>query len=766
MDMAGRIAGRRLELVRAAGAFAAVAALVLVLSEPRPARAEPVPPLAITVSGAVSLGSYEAGLLYYLLETLRLNPGLRELRLVTGTSAGSVNGLLAVLQHCGLEPASAGESLFWRSWIPIGIGQLHVPHASSALGAFSRAALLEQGVRIQQAWERGLRESCDVVIGITATRVDPRMVRMPPEQLRLPRTDEQFTLRVQGRGPGVAPRLTNYVDQDWAGDQLLLPEDGNGEVPFGALRDLLLAAVAFPGAFEPQPLAHCLAARAGATPRRCPAEEARTDLFLDGGMLDNVPLRFAVRLARAGLREEAGGASRWADAPHLAGGETPRAALFTYVSPGVIDYPGEEPPRPPAAQPELLDYLSRVTGAFVDAALVRNLLTLLDDEPAIGERVAVPVRSLPAAGSPLASFFGFFEEEFRRFDFQLGMYEARRMMTSGHGAERWPARVFPEQRGPADAWRPLACLRAVVDGEGDPAAACAGDDLRDLRVLLQVSLERLWDRCSRADGKGYTPDQALCRAARDGAPLPAVPGVPALAGSWRQRGSEGHVAHVTRLLVGHAFRFRDHGLGPDQAKEAPAALRRELIAVGKTASQRQPVADAVLVDTLVGLAADGIVYVPPRNSLWLSFGRDVELGMSHGFFDAFEEVRWFRLHGAAQLNQLGQAISSDPGPLSVTLLAGAELLPPRISTTRFQLGALLRAGWQLSSVDRYGGDSCPEPDANTLGVCSRPVLQAGAVGALFERVRLHFIGVWYPPYWKMRRPLWALSPAAGLEWTF
>jgi hypothetical protein len=223
---------------------------------------------------------------------------------------------------------------------------------------------------------------------------------------------------------------------------------------------------------------------------------------------------------------------------------------------------------------------------------------------------------------------------------------------------------------------------------------------------------------------------------------------------------------VIRLLVGHGFWFRDHGLTRAQARDAPAALRRDLLAVGKTVSAEQPVADAVILDTLVALGADGIVYVPPRNSVWLAFGRDVELGASHGFFDAFEEVRWFRLHAAVQMNRLGQAISSDPGPRALTLLGGAELLPPRISTTRFQVGALLRVGWQLSSIDDWGAKACPEPDTDTLGVCSRPVLQGGAVAALFERIRLHLLAAWYPPYQSMRKPLWSLSPAAGLEWTF
>ena len=743
------------------------AALLAASSAPDPPSAPPAPPLAITVSGAVSLGSYEAGLLHYLVETLRLNPGLREVRLVTGASAGSANAVLAVLQHCGEDPPTApDESLFWRSWIGVGLQDFHVPGEGSAVAAFSRRALHGQADRIEDAWRRGLRESCDVVIGISATRVAPRLVAMSPGPLLLPRIDEQFTLRIQGRGPGVPPRVTNYVDPRWAGEQLLLPEDEAGEVPFQALRDLLLASVAFPGAFAPQPLAHCVARARDGTAPRCPASTAVRDRFLDGGVLDNTPLRSAVRLARAGLREAPDGASRWEDAPRLGSGSAPDDLLHAYVSPAVIGYPAEDQPRKPDGPPAMLDHLSQVASAFVEAAFAKNLLTLLEDDPAVGARVAVPVRSLPAAGSPLAAFFGFFEEQFRVFDFQLGMYEARRMLAGGSGDGRLVPRTLPEDAGPEAPWRPLRCLRAVLDGAGDPAAACAGNDLADLRVLLQVSLERLWDRCARENGAEPPPDRPLCLAAWTGAPPPAVPGVRPLPDSPRLRSSESHVAYVMRLLVGHGFRFADHGLSAGRAREAPAALRRELIAIGKTVSKEQPVADSVVLDTLVALGADAIVYVPPRNSVWLAFGRDVELGGSHGFFDAFREGRWFRLHGAVQMNRLGQAISSDPGPRAVTLLAGAELLPPRISSTRVQLGALLRGGWQLSSIDDWGARRCPEPDTDTLGVCSRPVLQAGAVAALLERVRLHLLAGWYPPYQAMRRSLWAVSPAAGLEWTF
>ncbi|HYV65535.1 MAG TPA: patatin-like phospholipase family protein, partial [Myxococcales bacterium] len=59
------------------------------------------PPASLTISGGVSLGSYEAGLVYYVVEAMRLNPAAATPRIVTGASAGSVNGLMTILQSCG-----------------------------------------------------------------------------------------------------------------------------------------------------------------------------------------------------------------------------------------------------------------------------------------------------------------------------------------------------------------------------------------------------------------------------------------------------------------------------------------------------------------------------------------------------------------------------------------------------------------------------------------------------------------------------------------
>src|SRR5688572_11771118 len=75
--------------------------------------AAPVP-VSLTVSGGVSLGAYEAGYLYYLSETIKLNPERTRLAVATGASAGSINALLAAIEACGEAEPDPTKTLLFR----------------------------------------------------------------------------------------------------------------------------------------------------------------------------------------------------------------------------------------------------------------------------------------------------------------------------------------------------------------------------------------------------------------------------------------------------------------------------------------------------------------------------------------------------------------------------------------------------------------------------------------------------------------------------
>jgi hypothetical protein len=733
-------------------------------------------PVSVTVAGGVSLGAYEAGLAYYALEALRANPGVAQVKIATGASAGSVNGLLILLQSCGAPAPDPRQSLFWKAWIPLGLAQLTQSGKTEPTAAFSRASFEEPVEMIRTAWAQGLTTECDVVYGLSVTRLEPRQVPLKGERLQLPQVEEHFLVRIQGRGPGKSPRLTNYADPAWEGEQALLPEGKSGEVPLAALVDALFASTAFPGAFPPQAVRHCVVRGGSGTWPGCPEASARSDLFVDGGVFDNTPIRLSTVAVAAGLRLS-DGRGRWLDRPDMALRNVPDEVVFTYVSTEIRSYPATGQDVAKKAPASILGMATQVGTSFFDSARAKNLITLHDDLPDFFEGLNLPERHLPAASSPLGAFFGFFEQGLREFDFTLGMYDARRMAEARMVARlaragRPGALKAPESQPAAVAasssWQPYHCLSAVLDDLPAAGAACRGEALRDFRIVLQTSLERLWDRCAKPSIL-ETPfaEDPRCRAAAEGQPPIRVPGVGPLPGTtWHRGEKESEAAYTLRLLAAHGFEFVDLGLRRDQADEAPVRLRQRLLALGRQAARSQPGAEAAVVQSAFKVGADQLGYVPPRSTGWVLIGRDVEIGLSRGFGTARGLVAATRLHAALQINDTATLLSSEHGTFAIGAQAGVEVLPASLSSSALQLSLLVRGGVLLSAGDHFWTGSCPAPSSDQVGSCSRPVLGAGVSATALERVRLQLLFNWYFPVSKGEHSWWAISPGIGLQWGF
>jgi hypothetical protein len=748
--------------------------LLLAIAAPQ-VQAAPLP-ASITIAGGVSLGAYEAGLVYYTLEAVRANPGLSELKLATGASAGSVNGFMSILQMCGTARPDPRESLFWKAWIPLGLADLTQPGKANPTAAFSRAAFDKPLDLIGKAWATGLRADCDVVFGVSVTRLHPRMVSLKGERLQLPRVEEHFQVRVQGRGPGKAPRLTNYVDPTWEGEQALLVEGKDGEVPMAALVDALFASTAFPGAFPPQPVRHCIVSASKGTWPGCPESAARNDAFVDGGVFDNTPVRLASKLAASGLQLGEGPA-RWLDRPDLGHGEIPGKMVFTYVSTDVRTFPAADRAAEGKIPSTLLGIVGDVGASFYDSARAKNLLYVAEEDPVFFERLVIPERHLPAASSPLGAFFGFFETGLREFDFALGMYDARRMAevrlsarfakAGRTGQVQLPEKLPGAVAAPAS-WQPYRCLSAVMDDPAAAEAACQGDDLRDFRVVLQTSIERLWDRCAGLEElKGVYADDPLCTAAAAGQPPRRVPGVDPLPGAtWRKGAKENETGYTMRLLAAHRFEFKDLGLTRDQAAEAPARLRERLLEVGSQVSATQPGGQAALVETAVKMAADAVVYVPPRFTGWILVGSDPEIGISKGFRSDLGGVASVRLLAALQVTNTGRLISNESGALALAPLIGIEILPATWASTTLQPSVVVRGGFLFSSRDGWSTKTCPTPTSDVIGSCSRPVIGAGLAATALERIRIQVMFNYYPAPPIESTSWWAVSPSLGVQFPF
>ncbi len=761
--------------MRPSRARAAAAAIALALVLPTAGAAEPTAspapprPASFTVSGGAALGAYEAGFLYYMLLAGQENgPGGLRLDLATGASAGSINSLLALATSRGGLPPDPYQSLFARVWLPVGFRQLFVPSEATALGAFSRKALLRDAARVEEAFRAGLPADLDVVLGVAVTRVTPREVPLAGGQATVPRTEEKFVVRIQGRGPGRWPRVTNYVAPDRNEEAALLPEDPGGEIPFPHLASLLVASAAFPVAFAPEPLAHCMVATRGRTAPYCPAASAETALFVDGGVFDNAPLRLAVRIAAAGLQEGPAGVA-WLDAPRPTGGRPPAGVDFAFLSADARTYPLPTESKPPDASGGLPALLGEELASFVATARSKELELVVFEYPQVAEGLLFARRHFPAASEPMFAFFGFFEESFRRWDFTLGMYEARRQLLQHPvSRERQGARgapfLLPEDgaagRSAPGAWRPLACMRAVLDGEPDAAERCAGPDLETDRILLQVSLDRLCNDClavpEQDDLRLRYPS---CGPVQDAAAPPRLGGLPeAPEGAWRRANGESDAAYVVRLLAGYGFDWKDMGYGRVDREHALIGLRRDLQVVVRTLARKQPdLGTRSTVQAAGNLGVDALAYFPPRNAVWLLFGRSLEVGGGTSVVDTL----WLRLSGAVKIQNLLTTLSSDPSPLGIMPVAGVEFVPVQLGIPLVQASFLARVGYLFDLTD--GG--CAGEAGRTIGACSRPEMEGGAAAVFASIVRVQLLFEWYPPA-RGAPGLWNVAPTLGFQFGF
>jgi hypothetical protein len=743
----------------------AAAVLGIVLGGSAGAAPRPEPPrraISLTVSGGVSLGAYEAGALYYSLAALHDSREV-EFRLLTGASAGSINALLAVLTACHPIAPSPPGSLFWRTWVPVGFDRLYVPEATTPLGVFSKEWLAQVAVPLEEAWNRGIDESCDFVLGVSTTRMEPRTLRAARGMLELPQMEEKFVVRIQGRGLGRPPRATNYAIGTEAYPEPLLVTGEDGEIPFAELRDLLFASMSFPVAFPPQTLRTCAAAVPSA-PGACPASRAEPGRYIDGGVFDNSPLRLAVTVARRGLRQERDGSLTWRERPDPSAHEVPAGVRFAFIDPSLAEYPSPPRRKPSVEHASLMDELQIILGALVDTARSKELRVLLEESPDIADQIILTRRHFPAASAPLFAFLGFFETEFRAFDFYLGMYDARRDL-----ARVGTAVGVPEARRgilawePAS-WAPFACMRAIYDGEGDAEAACGAPALRNFRALVQLSIDQLYDACSEPSAPRPTAgwSNAHCNLAAQGRPPPRVPGVPlAKPDAWKRHRGEAELAYSMRLLGEYGFEFADLDVPTGRGDLAVSRIRAGLGSAGRRLAAMQPFLERGSVGFAAKAVADAVAYSPPDFVAHLTMGpTESELGLSM----KLRESRFFpaglRVMSAVYLRGLENAFTSGvEAPFAVGVVGGVELQPPPGSSILAQLRLGLRGGWL------FGEKTAVEACDTRVGSCSRPVIQ-GVVGlTALERFRLQVTGEWYPGN-GVRRGIWSFAPGIGIEQGF
>ena len=793
-------------------------------------------PLSFTVRGGVSLGAIEAGYLYYITETLKENPGIFDPRMVTGASAGSINALL-ITMALGTDPQPDPEkSLFYRVWTRLNQKTLlDTDNPATPMGALSSGkALQEAGELVWDDWKEGLDASFEMVLGMSTTRLNPYEVDVAPG-LTLQRQAEKFVFIVKGRGKGKPPLITNVVHVKPGLTQPMLPfldylESDSEEIVlqkarrnFERLRDVVLASAAFPIGFPPKRIDYCLVRVTDDTQGDACTEPTHSDMFVDGGVFDNNPLRVAHRIAAMGLSRDVDG--------HLFNlpPEKAESYLYNYLDPEHTSYPAlpvirkkitdtkkenQNGLRDTDKDIDILKLVPRFFGSFVASARAAELYSLVEEYPEVRKHMKLTTTDYPVVSSELSAFFGFFDREFLKFDFFLGMYSARNYVSrvvqkylADYGEQRivtaFKNASLPETGNESrPEWAPLQCMRSWYDDDPSLRTACdirkdnetrrrhGAPDMHGFRILLQLSLDRLYNHCSQLENKETA--HLHCNNAMLGKAPPRIvePRPPVVAEYWKQcrvcpisekkcrkkdakkrgctckcsgkRGDESSFFYTMRLLSTYGFQFRDLGVPKDNPEGGMMAMRNRFLTLLIAFSDKHGPDRKLIIETMGKPALNFLRYEPPDQIAYLSVWSALELGWSR----AFEKVRWLRFAASPfQMKGLLEVFTTKAVAFTPTFGLDFEVLP--LSSPLLQARIGVHLGYQISTRGNFTRSSCPEDtDSSATIRCSFPLLRGIAAISIYERVRLHLGVEWSAPWFDPLPPKnnhW-VTLVAGLGW--
>lgn len=427
-----------------------------------------VQPLALSISGGISLGSYQAGVNYGLLEVYRhaaWNPEFQDsteipryrLRSVTGASAGNVNTLLWAIEACtdlregtrAYRSPDPATSLFWQVWLEIGWDRLFSVN-SSERALFDRAALINVARPLldERMKDRRLYEGCEVPAGITLTRITPGTIRLQELPIETQRHVTAFDVAVDSASAPLGTRVRfrqakKLDDQDQHLGILVRLKPHDGDIPLETMLEAVKASASFPVAFAPVEL-----------DVRYPNGTSEPHFFVDGGFFDNNP----VGLARS-LYEANGGRdtldilyvdpdrlrSRLETDRQIRRKPTPNGGLAAVVE----TFSGAVP----TARQYELQLLARertfrrreqqLVDSLVEGGMKRSEIPRADWAT---ERLLISDRAYPVLGEHLGAFAGFLARPGREFDFYVGLYDALYLASWYHTCSHLPDSVAEERQ--------------------------------------------------------------------------------------------------------------------------------------------------------------------------------------------------------------------------------------------------------------------------------------------------------------------------------
>ena len=245
--------------------------------------------VSMVISGGVSLGAYEAGYNWAMINILKREKAVSkyidpDLRSIAGASAGSINALLSAMYWCQEDSVllenTVDDNLFYETWVHLGIEDLAVtgndPDNKSSL--FTHNGLRKKGDKIIEHLKQPIfKKNCEVPLGVAVTKVTPIVETISGIKVK----NQNFSVPLvfkEKNGQGIVENKVLPPSTDFYISIPGIEKDSK------KLINLLLASGAFPAAFQQVKLDYKYKGK------------DHSHYFVDGGLYDNVPLDLALAL--------------------------------------------------------------------------------------------------------------------------------------------------------------------------------------------------------------------------------------------------------------------------------------------------------------------------------------------------------------------------------------------------------------------------------------------------------------------------------------
>ena len=369
---------------------------------------------ALVISGGISMGAYQAGYNWALMKYYLHRRDKTKFVSFAGTSAGSINALHSALTWCMKNPNNSdntlSNNLFYKTWTSVTLDKLLPRNGGYEKndGYFARSAFKQT---IQDAKEIIKKEiflpECNVPLGFAVTMEKP--ITTYDQQTKIPIENSRFfvPLILKVDENGIAHFLKNDNVSFSGATPLILPLDEEGYIPLArdlsdtndTVVDVVLASSAFPVAFGPKALIHCVDTN---------RTECSTSFFVDGGVFDRIPLT----LGRELISEQ----------------NKKIKTIFNFINPDRMRDSKE-------SVIESMDKLCQREWTNLDlVAWLGSAINTARSQPILqeiekgfgkdGHDIHASTRKHPIVGSTLKAFGAFFNDNFEKYDYYVGVYDA------------------------------------------------------------------------------------------------------------------------------------------------------------------------------------------------------------------------------------------------------------------------------------------------------------------------------------------------------